>query len=141
MLSLFHVFIILHFCIFAFLHFGGSYCKIQQTPIKDCELTKFWRRKMAKYEKELRQPEIESRANAWKAFMLPLHHWRCKLAILMLFHKNIASFIYTYYSICTYNCKDYPQTCNSNNHSYFYLIEENRYSMYYFCILNTLELK
>ena len=24
----------------------------------------------------LRQPEIESRANAWKAFMLPLHHWR-----------------------------------------------------------------
>jgi hypothetical protein len=56
---------------------------------------------MAKYEKELRQPEIESRANAWKAFMLPLHHWRCKLAILMLFHKNIASFIYTYYSIPT----------------------------------------
>ena len=26
--------------------------------------------------KRLRQPEIESRANAWKAFMLPLHHWR-----------------------------------------------------------------
>ena len=24
----------------------------------------------------LHQPEIESRANAWKAFMLPLHHWR-----------------------------------------------------------------
>ena len=24
----------------------------------------------------LRQPGIEPRANAWKAFMLPLHHWR-----------------------------------------------------------------
>ena len=24
----------------------------------------------------VRQPEIKSRANAWKAFMLPLHHWR-----------------------------------------------------------------
>ncbi len=27
-------------------------------------------------ERILRQPGIEPRANAWKAFMLPLHHWR-----------------------------------------------------------------
>ena len=26
---------------------------------------------------KMHQPGIEPRANAWKAFMLPLHHWCC----------------------------------------------------------------
>ena len=34
----------------------------------------------------LRQPEIESRANAWKAFMLPLHHWRVDLHTLYIIY-------------------------------------------------------
>ena len=28
----------------------------------------------------MRQPGIEPRANAWRAFMLPLHHWRLSLS-------------------------------------------------------------
>ena len=31
----------------------------------------------------LHQPGIEPRANAWKAFMLPLHHW-CPADVLMV---------------------------------------------------------
>ena len=31
-------------------------------------------------QKGMRRPGIEPRANAWKAFMLPLHHRRCLLA-------------------------------------------------------------
>ena len=36
----------------------------------------------------LRQPEIESRANAWKAFMLPLHHWRVDFQKLYNIHNK-----------------------------------------------------
>ena len=36
----------------------------------------------------LRQPEIESRANAWKAFMLPLHHWRVDLHTLYIIYNK-----------------------------------------------------
>ena len=40
----------------------------------------------------MHQPGIEPRANAWKAFMLPLHHWCCcrKHCVLRIIHTYFA---------------------------------------------------
>ena len=100
---------------------------VQKTPSKMVSLLISGKGKVLKYQntKKLRQPEIESRANAWKAFMLPLHHWRFKLAFSCFFDKKLTTYIPPYIEYYS----DNPQTCNSNNHSNFYIIEENRYTM------------
>ena len=86
---------------FAFLQVGGSYCKIQQTPISKIVSSLSSGKGKWQKAKKLRQPENRIQGKCLEGIYVTTTPLALQACISILFIKNIESFIYTYHSIPT----------------------------------------